>query len=372
MSDWDDVGNFFSAVGDAVATGAEAAGDAVEATVNAAAEVVGDVVETAGNMIQDGLNAIAGDGPLSGIFGWLGGIVAGVSKVIVANLIKGAWGLVGGVIGGLIKVIGGVLTLHWDLALRGLVDIVSSVIGGFFSVLATSLSLVQTIIPYKSDERPLTQKEKDVLKNVFRGSLALYNIRIKNTSGFETIFVLGNTIYCTELNIPIRILVHECVHVWQYQNLGYRYLIDTLGAQTIFGRDPIDPCTPGSAYDWIAELNRGTTKWEYFNKEAAAQLIEEIWTDGQLTIIEVGITGSTDDNSYGAFYRKPVVPEDLHFAFEEKFIADDDPPEVPRRFDPTQTEIIHCPRDGEDYTQVAIDSVAKMRSAWNFRLSQFI
>lgn len=374
MGFWDDVGNFVGAVGDAIASGAEAVGNAVESTVNAAAEVVGDVVETAGNMIQDGLNAIGGNGPLRGICGWLGGIVSGVCKVIVANFIKGAWGLIGGLIGGLIKVIGGVLTLHWDLALRGLVDIVTSSVGGIFSVLATLLSLVQTIIPYKSDERPLTETEKDVLKNVFRSSLALYNIRIKNTSGLETIFVLGNTIYCGSpgLNIPIQILVHECVHVWQYQNLGYRYLIDALGAQMIYGRNPKNACAPGNAYDWIAELNRGTAKWEYFNKEAAAQLIEEIWTDGQLTITELGTTVSTIDNSFGAFYRKPLVPEDLHLTLEEQFIADHNPPTVPGRYDPTKTEGIHCPRDGKDYTQLAIDSVAKMRSAWNFRLSQFI
>ena len=367
MAWWDDLAN-------AVASAAEAVGDAVENTVNAAAEVVGDVVETTGNVIQDGLNALVGNGPLSGIGGWLGGIISGTANVFVANFIKGAWGLVGGVIGGLIKVIGGAITFHWDLALRGLVDMLSGFIGGLFSVLATSLSLFQTIIPYKSEQRPLTKAEKDLLKNVFRSSLALYNIRIKNTSGFQTIFTLGNTIYCGSpgLKIPVQILVHECVHVWQYQNLGYRYLVDTLGAQIIYGRDPKNPCKPGDAYDWIGELNRGATQWSYFNKEAAAQLIEEIWTDGKLSINEVGTTTSTVDATFGAFYRKPLDPEDLHFTLTESFIADNLPPGVPDRYDPTKTEIIHCPRDGKDHTELAISAVKKMRSAWNFRLSRFI
>src|SRR5262245_1528675 len=230
MAWWDDVAS-------AVASAAEAVGDAVEAAVNGVAEVVGDAAETAGNLVQDGLNAIAGSGPLTGIAGWLGGIISGVAKLFVANVIKGAWGLVGGVIGGVIKVLGGLITGHWDLAVRGLVDIFSSFIGGFLSVGAALLSLVQTIVPFNSDERPLTRAEKDVLKNVFRDSLALYNVRIKNTSGLRTIFTLGNTIYCSSpgLNIPIQILVHECVHVWQYQNLGYRYLVDALGAQKIYG-----------------------------------------------------------------------------------------------------------------------------------------
>jgi hypothetical protein len=374
MGFWDDVGDFFGAVGDAVASGAEAVGDAVETTVNAAAEVAGDVVETTGNLIQDGLNAIGGTGPLSGICGWLGGIASGVARLITANLIKGAWGLVGGLVGGLIKVIGGLITFHWDLALRGLVDILSSFVGGLFSVIASALSLIQSFIPYKSDERPLTKAERDALRNVFRGSLALYNIRIKNTSGLQIIFTLGNIIYCGSpgLNIPIQILVHECVHVWQYQNLGYRYLIDALGALTIYGRDPNHACAAGNAYDWIAELNRGTTRWEYFNKEAAAQLIEEIWTDGSLTTTPLGTTASTVDTSLGAFYKKPLDPEDLNFVLEEQFIAADNPPVVPGAFDPTITVTIHCARDGKDYTKLAIASVAKMRSAWNFRPSRLI
>lgn len=386
MAWWDDVAS-------AVAAAAEAVGDTVEAVVNVAAEVVGDVVETAGNLVQDGLNAIAGNGPLSGIAGWLGGIVSGVAKLLVANVIKGAWGLVGGLVGGLIKLLGGLITGHWDLALRGLVDIVSSFLGGFLSVAAALLSLIQTSVPFKSDERPLTKKEKDVLKNVFRDSLALYNIRIKNTSGIQLPITLGNTIYWPDLSIPMHLLVHECVHVWQYQNLGYRYLVDALGAQTIYGRslDPAHACDPGNAYDWLAELGRGTTKWEYFNKEAAAQLIQEIWTDGQLKTVTEGRILSVD-TTHGAFYRMPVAPEDAvaelfgvddmfdwagddfgdgYFLVEE-FIADDNPPSVPGRFDSTELERIHCPRDGQDHTLLAIDSVKKLRSAWNFRPSRLL
>ena len=154
--------------------------------------------------------------------------------------------------------------------------------------------------------------------------------------------------------------------------LGYRYLIDALGAQTIYGRDPNNACRPGNAYDWIAELNRGTTRWEYFNKEAAAQLIGEIWTDGSLTTTPLGTTASTVDTSLGAFYKKPLDPEDLNFVLEEQFIAADNPPAVPNPFYPTKSVLIHCARDGKDYTKLAIASVAKMRSAWNFRPSRLI
>jgi len=53
------------------------------------------------------------------------------------------------------------------------------------------------------------------------------------------------------------ILVHECVHVWQYQNIGSRYTMDALGAQAVYG---------AGAYDWEAELARGNSDWNDFIK----------------------------------------------------------------------------------------------------------
>lgn len=381
MGFWDDVGDFFSSVGDAVASGVEAVGDAVETAVNAVGDAVSDVVETIGNGIQDGLNALGGllssiplvGGFLEGFFVWAGGVVAGIFNFVGA-IIKSAFGIIGGVIGGLIKVIGGILTLHGSLILDGLIDIGGSIAGAVISIVGTLLSVIQRVIPFINNDRPLTNDEKVALALVFRKSLALYNIRIKSSSGIGVTFTLDNTIYTDipNLAVPLHTLVHECTHVWQYQNLGTRYLAEALGAQAIFGRDPANPCKSGNAYDWLGELNRGTTKWEHFNREAAAQLIEEIWIDGKTTTNEVGTTVNTVEIGNGAFYKKPLDPEDLHFNLTEEFISNDSPPSEPDPRDPSKSVFVHCPRDGNDHTALAIDSVKALRGRWNFRVSQFI
>ena len=90
-------------------------------------------------------------------------------------------------------------------------------------------------------------------------------------------FTLDNTIYVLNTNLSIEpdTLVHECVHVWQYQNIGTRYTTDALGAMAIYGRD--------APYNWEAELARGNTDWSDFNREAQAQLIQDVWNFGTLT-----------------------------------------------------------------------------------------
>ncbi len=358
---------WFEDLGNAVADGFEAVGDAVESAVNAVAEAVTDVVETAGNALQDGYNALGGwlsgipiiGGALQGFCTWLGGVVAGIFNVYGA-IIKGVLGIVGGMIGGTIKVIGGILTLHGGLIVEGFIDMGSSIAGAVIAVGGTLISVGQRLIPFINQDRALTKDEYATLHQVFRGSLALYNIRIKSNNGVGGTYTLDNTIYTNipDLAIPMYILVHECVHVWQYQNRGTRYLAEALGAQAVYGRDPNGRCISGDAYDWIGELNRGNTNWEDFNMEAAAELIEEIWTDGSIVINEVGTTNRITETGNGAFYKKPLDPEDLHFSLTETFVA-------------STSGANHCPRDGADHTDLAISAVKSLRGRWNFRLSQF-
>ena len=349
MAWWNDLGN-------AIASVAEAIGDAVEGAVNAVADAVTDVVETAGNAVEDGLNAIGGafsgipiiGGFLRVVFSWPGGIVAGVMN-LAGSIIKGASGIAGGIIGELIKITGGLLSGKWPVALKGLIDIASSITGGLFSVSGTLISLVQRIIFCQNNERTLTREEMAVLRIVFRNSISLYNIRIiQGWSGIFGMahpgaFTLNNTIYLitTDVSKKPETLVHECVHVWQYQSLGNRYIADALGAQAVYGRTG----RAGDAYDWSAELSRGKTKWKDFNKEAQAQLIEDIWKYGTLT------TGGVINSNNGAFYEK----QDCEAGNGEGVCVE---------------QFIVSP-DGIDHTPLAIASVKTLREWRNFRLSHF-
>jgi Domain of unknown function (DUF4157) len=83
-------------------------------------------------------------------------------------------------------------------------------------------------------------------------------------------FTLGATIYLKQRDGEA-LLVHECAHVWQYQHLGSRYTVDALRAQRKLR---------AGAYRWVDELGRGHRHWRDFNREAQAQLLEDIVRDG--------------------------------------------------------------------------------------------
>lgn len=161
------------------------------------------------------------------------------------------------------------------LTQRVVIAISASIAGTVILVLGTLVSLIQRLLFLQNQPRSLNQTEEDLLRGVFGDSMVLDNIRIiEGRSGLFGInlraFVLGNTIYMKRHTTP-QVLVHECVHVWQYQHLGPRYAADALGAQLLLGN---------SAYDWKAELARGKSDWRDFNKEAQAQMIQEIWMQG--------------------------------------------------------------------------------------------
>ena len=265
---------------------ARAAARLVEGVVHAAGDGIADVVETAGHAIEGGLCAAgeragrlpAAGGALRAIAAWSGGIVAGIARLVGAA-VKGGFGVVAGALGGALEVGCGVLLLQRALVLGGLVDLGAGVAGLVLLVVGKLVSLVQHALFLQRRARPLTAEEKAMLRRVFRRSLSLYNVRlVEGRAGVfglsDRPFTLGNTIYLKQyLSTVPGLLVHECVHAWQYQSIGPRYAVDALGAQQLLP----------DAYDWEGELKRGRAAWTVFNKEAQAQLIEDTWLGGSLT-----------------------------------------------------------------------------------------
>lgn len=271
---------WFSDAVDAVSDGVSAVADAVEDVVEEVGEAVGTGVEAVGDAIDDGLSWLGEHtGAVGGaVFGWLGGVISGAFH-LVGSLIKGAFGIIGGVIGGLIRVLGGILTLNGSMILEGLGDIFSSVFGGIVVILGKAVAFVQVIIAVGRD-RPLTDEEKRQLRRAFRDSLNYYVVRVvEGHAGLFQIganrFVLGNTIYFKKSEVKIEYLVHESVHVWQYQNGGARYTTDNIYAQvTEDGFNEPDV--------YVREIDAGKTEWDEFHPEAQAELIEGVWMEGDL------------------------------------------------------------------------------------------
>ena len=308
-----------------VSDAADAIAEVAQTVVETAGDTVTDVVETAGNAAQDGLATVGGPGGK-----WLGGVIAGVANVIGA-VIKGAFGIVSGVVGGAIRIIGGLLSLDGALIFKGLLDIFSGIGGALIYLLGTIVSLFQRIFFLQNNERPLIKEERDILRRVFLNSISLYDIRI--IEGKSSLFgmhpgatTLGNSIYMNNIDLttPLGLsgLVHECVHVWQYQNLGSRYTADALGAQAFLP----------DGYNWEnSEINRGNTDWKDFNKEGQAEFMQDLWRRGSLTY-----NGHTETGR-GCFFDLQAIEASFGNGTAEFIYRGTDDSDIP-------TEL-HCPGD---------------------------
>ena len=129
-----------------------------------------------------------------------------------------------------------------------------------------------------ADNRPLKELEVRVLRKVFGEGLSYGPVRLVRMSNVVAMingsraFVLGNS-----LNLPGRdftavsrgqrmdLLVHEAIHVWQYQRHGWSYVTDALRAQYF-----------GDGYDYVKALRAGKS-WRAMNPEQQAQLIQDAY-----------------------------------------------------------------------------------------------
>ncbi len=325
-----DLGNGINAVADAVA-------DVVETVVETVAEVVSTVIETIGTTVANVLDAIGNflggipvvGGFLRGAFHWVATIVSAAFD-LVATVIKGVLDLVANVGAGVIRLsfgaIGGLLAWDGRLIVEGIGDVASGFAGAVVAIVAKALALGQATLGMQLGERPLTKEETEMLWRVYRGSVALYNIRIVDgRAGLATLTTrsptIGNRIYMGgSVNIGNYrvVLVHECCHVWQYQHVGTRYLTDAIWAWYM---------QPGGGYDWEHEIQNGHVRWQDFNVEGQAKFLQDIFTNGQRT-------RNGRSTAHGEFYHD----------------------------DPIGSDVLFVDR-GIDYTELARESVAYVRSA---------
>jgi hypothetical protein len=311
---------------------------------------VSDVIETAGTWARNTLDAggrgaglVPGVGPnLRWVLHWLATIVSAGTD-LVSTVVKAVVELVAAVVTGLLRLAGGLVVGTMGVARRsepqpeprarrrtfaqGLGEVGASLAGPLLLGLSKLLALVQAVLLSQRGERPLTADERALLERIYRGSVALYNVRV--VDGFAGLFsfnkrpfTLGNTIYMKHRE-PERYaatLVHECAHVWQNQHVGSRYAVQALWAQM----------TEDDAYRWTDELARGNRRWLDFNREAQAQLLMHVWQRGRRDA-EVG---------EGVAYVDDPVGDDVTFTW-----------------------------DGVDHTVLAREAIADVRAARSRRYS---
>ncbi|MBR9997559.1 MAG: hypothetical protein KFF73_01250 [Cyclobacteriaceae bacterium] len=262
-------------------------------TANDIGDISGGTVETAGILFYDGLARIGNKTGGKPFFLWLGSIIKGISDII-GSAIKGLFNIAGGALGGSFKILGGIITIQPGIISEGFIDIISPFAGTLILAVGKTFAAFQSFFFLQAFERRLNEQEENRLKKVFKYSLWYYRIRIvEGRSGLfglnSRAFALGNTIYIKNRNPSIDLLIHECTHVWQNQNLGVRYSSDALGAQ-LFVRD---------AYNWEREINvRRKKDWREFNMESQAKFLEDLWNEGRKAI-----SSGRDINGNGAFFE---------------------------------------------------------------------
>jgi hypothetical protein len=266
---------------------------------------------------------------------WINGILLG-SVTVISAIIKSMAGIIGSGVSSILFLINTLISFSIEPALQGLTNLLITIAGVVISILSNLFILIARVVGLLSEGRPLSEHEKNILREVFRTSLNPNKIRIAYFPFWHKyFFALHNTIYSPhkDQSIPPHLLVHESVHVWQYHHEGVKYLAEALLAQVQYGIKII----PGNAYDWTAELSRGKTDWQDFNKEAAAQLIEEIWKEGEACILFNEAEPLQVENGCGVFFR--MSAEDYNR--KPRFISK---------------------RNRQDCTDLAIESMLMLRS----------
>jgi hypothetical protein len=266
---------------------------------------------------------------------WINGNLLG-SGTVISALIKSMAGIIGSGVSSILFLINTLISFSIEPALQGLTNLLITIAGGIISVLSNLFILIARVMGLLSEGRQLSEDEKNILRVVFRTSLNPNKIRIAYFPFWHKyFFALHNTIYSPhkDQSIPPHLLVHESVHVWQYHHEGVKYLAEALLAQVQYGIKNI----PGNAYDWTAEISRGKTDWGNFNKEAAAQLIEEIWKEGEACIPSNEAEPLEVENGCGVFFIMSAEEDNRKPRFISK-------------------------RNHQDYTDLAIESMLMLRS----------
>ena len=275
---------------DSIRKGIRTVARAVSGIVNKIADGAADLVEALGHLIGDGLTWLGNKIRYVGVvFKWLGAVLTSMFDILAA-IVKGAGAIAGGLASAAIRIVGGIFTLDWRGILGGLGDIAAGIVGAVIAVGGKALALIQVIITI-GWPRKLNQDEIDIIKRVFNGSIATYNVRaVDGFGGLFSInprpFVLGNMIYLkayTALAKP-EYVAHECTHIWQNQHVGSCYTAEALASQFW-----------GVGYEWEKEAD-ATPDWADFGREAQGQSVQYMYTNGG------SVSGSTGS---GAIFSEP-------------------------------------------------------------------
>jgi len=242
---------------------------------------------------------------LNKVFCWIVVALVKVSLWVTTIVVRWVYRLVCTIVMlvvGLVALLGGnssILTQAigdlWEL----IKDATYTVIGLVIFVALRIVDLVQSALGTQPGKRPLTERERSILFPIFRDSLNYNAIElvvgpagILTTSGRA--FTMGFTIYLPSYSEQT--LVHECVHTWQFEFQGFRYI----GNSTLNQLDSMVFDKGYQPYDWKTRLDAGDSWYTIKSAEAQAQFIEDVYAVGRF---DFDAAGEPDDVTPGAFFN---------------------------------------------------------------------
>lgn len=246
------------------------------------------------------------------VFTFLAKVVVWVTKVVarwayrtvctVVTLVLGVVALVTGSADRLVRALGDL----WDLVKDGFYAVTGAIIFGALRM----VDLVQTAVGVQRRKRGLTERERRLLRPIFRDSLTYDLVEIVDgkagiltTSGRA--FTMGFTIYLPSYSEHT--LVHECVHVWQFEYGGFGYIGNSAFNQLdsmVFDRGY-------RPYDWRPRIDAGESWYQLRSVEAQAQFVEDVYAKG---MFDFDAPEAADDSAPGAFFHEDGAG---HNAFRE-------------------------------------------------------
>ena len=181
-------------------------------------------------------------------------------------------------------------------------DAIYTVIGVVIFAALRIVDIIQTIAQLQPAKRRLTERERGILWPIFRDSLNYNAIELViGSAGLLSIFkgtafTMGYTIYIQSYSEQT--LVHECVHTWQFQFEGFKYIgnsaLNQLDSRVFSpGYDP---------YDWKPHIDAGESWYTLKSGEAQASFIEDVYALGLFD--EFAVPGVPVGPTPGVFFRE--------------------------------------------------------------------
>ena len=239
---------------------------------------------------------------------WLVWVTVKISEWVLIIVVRWVYRIVCVAVSLVIGVLALIFTFNADIIVRAFQDLWDLAKDALFAAVGlvlfygnNAIDYILTTLGLKDKKRKLTEKEISVLRTIYGDSILYDLIRVNEgrlgimgppftSAGGAT--TIGYNIYFRSYSTVT--LVHESVHVWQFQFGGTYYIGQSATLQIVNKLGGDDP------YDWFSKIGGDANAWYLLDSvESQAEFVEDMFNFGKF-IFDDG----TIDNSNGAFFQE--------------------------------------------------------------------